>query len=190
MTFKKAAAKNISRLALINQRKKYAEIKLFKVGKRKYSAIIQCKAHKANSSANTFTAGKKRNKQLNRIEQGLFWNYATWNWRYVQVLLIDPFPRLLHAVVAYFEPWKRWQSKPVTWNKKTVAKAKYYKYYNITSRIQFHGAVWGKKSEKHHKNKLFVRHVPTMQKVPTNSIYTLNLNNCLLLDISDISKRI
>ena len=72
MTFKKAAAKNISRLAIINQRKKYAEIKLFKVGKRKYSAITQCKAHKANSSANTFTVGKKRNKPLNRTEQGLF----------------------------------------------------------------------------------------------------------------------
>ena len=100
--FQKSSSKNISRLAMINQRKKYAEIKLFKVGKRKYSAIIQCKAHKTNSSANTFTAGKKRNKQLNRIEQGLFWNYATWNWRYVQVLFIETFPRLLHAVRRLF----------------------------------------------------------------------------------------
>ena len=39
-------------------------------------------------SGNIYSTNKKQNKQLNRIEQVLFWNYVNWNWGFVQVLMI------------------------------------------------------------------------------------------------------
>ena len=52
----------------------------------------------ANLSVDKFTAHKtttitaKNQKQLNTIEECLFWNYVNWNCRYVQVILIWTFP--------------------------------------------------------------------------------------------------
>ena len=57
--------------------------------KRKYFAIIQCKTNKTKPSA--WKTETKYNKQLNTVEEGLFWNHVNWNWRYVQVLIICTF---------------------------------------------------------------------------------------------------
>ena len=59
---------------------------------------IQCKANITNTSQGMFIAHKtKRNKQLNRIGWGLFWNYVNWNSRYVEVLMVWIFLHLFYT---------------------------------------------------------------------------------------------
>lgn len=84
--------KKNSCLAINNEHRNYSVNKLFQIGTRKYSTIIQCRANKTNSSVDTFTAyiktNIKKNKQLYTIEQGLCWNYVNWNWKYDQILVM------------------------------------------------------------------------------------------------------